>query len=598
MRRRLGLALATLTVALWAAATAQSATVPGDLVLRLDPAASGARAAALADLVGGEVVGSLPQLGAYLIDLPDGSGPLSPLLDLLGRQAGVRGAALPRELRLLDDPLQASQWHLSTISAPAGWAVTQGSSGVSIAIVDTGIDYTHPDLAGKVTLGPDFGSGDSDPLDTDGHGTHVAGIAAAILGNGAGGAGVCPACQLMAIKVFPDGSGSALDFDVAQGIIWAADNGADVINLSLGGPGASTTLRDAVDYAWSHGVVVVAAAGNSGDGTTSYPAAYPNAIAVAATTSSDTRASFSTYGSWVDIAAPGVAILSTIPGGGYASWSGTSMATPVVAGAAGLAFAGLSGATNTSVRSALEAAVVDLGAAGRDVYFGAGRVDLSKLFPTAPAPGGTLAITTSSLPNATVRTAYSATFAAGGGTPPYTWSIASGWLPRGFGLGSSTGTLAGTTLATGTFSFTVRVRDAAGGIATRAFTLTVSSTPSGGGGGGGQTGVDLSGAWTSARRNTKGTPGVSAVFALTATGASGTVVPQVAVRCTLLSSTGATLGEQLVTVSSLGVGQTRSLTLQWPGQTGSGMTVRATIDPDGLVTETNESNNLATRAVA
>jgi thermitase len=597
VRRRLGLALATLAVAFWAAAGAQSATAPGDLVVRLDPAASGARAAALADLVGGEVVGSLPQLGAYLIDLPDGSGPVSPVLDVLRRQAGVRGAAVPGELRLFDDPLQASQWHLSKISAATAWSVTQGNAGVVIAIVDTGIDYSHPDLAGRVTLGPDFGSDDADPLDTQGHGTHVAGIAAAILGNGLGGAGVCPGCRLLAVKVFPDGSGSASDFDVAQGIVWAADNGADVVNLSLGGPGGSTTLRDAVDYAWSHGVVVVAAAGNSGDATTSYPAAYANAIAVAATTSSDTRASFSTYGSWVDVAAPGVSILSTVPGGSYQSWSGTSMAAPVVAGAAGLAFAGLSGATNVSVRAALEAAVVDLGATGRDAYFGAGRVDLSRLFSAAPAPGGAPSVTTATLPSATVWTAYRTTLAATGGTTPYTWSIAAGALPRGLSLSPSTGAIAGTPYATGTSSFTVRVRDAAGATATKAFTLTVSSTSSGGGGDG-QTGVDLSGTWTSATRTSKGTAGVTAVFRLTATGASGTVVSQAVVRCTLLSSTGATLGEQLVTVSSLGVGQTRYLTLQWPGQSGSGMTVRATIDPDNLVAETNESNNLAARAVA
>jgi hypothetical protein len=173
-------------------------------------------------------------------------------------------------------------------------------------------------------------------------------------------------------------------------------------------------------------------------------------------------------------------------------------------------------------------------------------------------------------------------------------------LPRGFRLSSSTGTIAGTTLSTGTFSLTVRVRDAAGATATKALSLTVSvsSSGGGGGGGGGQTGVDLSGSWTSARRNLKGTPRVTAVFALAATGAPGTVVPEVVVRCTLLSSTGATLGEQLLTVSSLAVGQTRSLTLQWTGLAGSGMTVRASIDPDGVVAETNESNNLATRAVA
>src|SRR3990170_879710 len=193
-------------------------------------------------------------------------------------------------------------------------------------------------------------------MDTYGHGTHVAGIAAATAGNGVGVAGVCPRCTILAVKVFADGSGSTSDFTVAQGIVWAVDHGANVVNLSLGGPGSSAVAQAAVDYAWSRGVVVVAAAGNSGSSTLSYPAAYPNAIAVSATNSSDGLAGFSSYGSWVDLSAPDQGILSTVPGGDYASWSGTSMATPVVAGAAGLAFsAGLGSAA--AVRTALEAGV-------------------------------------------------------------------------------------------------------------------------------------------------------------------------------------------------------------------------------------------------
>jgi subtilisin family serine protease len=157
VRRRLCLALASLIIALWAASAAQSA----NLVLRLAPTASAGRASQLADLVGGRVVGSLPQIDAYLIGVPDRSGPIGPLLDLLQRQAGVRGAAAPRELRLLDtgplaadDPLQGSQWHLGKISAPAAWTVTQGSDGVVIAIVDTGVDYNHPDLAANIWTNP------------------------------------------------------------------------------------------------------------------------------------------------------------------------------------------------------------------------------------------------------------------------------------------------------------------------------------------------------------------------------------------------------------------------------------------------------------
>jgi thermitase len=599
--RRLGLALLILTVTLWAASAAQAGgTRTGDLVLRLGAGGSTARAAQLAGLVGGRLVSSLPQLGAFLVELPEGAPPLPDALDRLRSEAGVRSAVRLHELHIFEtaplaaasDPLQSSQWHLGKISAPTAWAAAASADNVVIAIVDTGVDYTHPDLAGKVTLGPDIAEADSDPMDTQGHGTHVAGIAAAVAGNGVGGSGVCPSCRLLAVKVFPDGSGSASDYDVAQGIIWAADNGADVVNLSLGGPGGSTTLRDAVDYAWSRGVVVVAAAGNSGNGTTQYPAAYPNAIAVAATTSYDTRASFSTYGSWVDIAAPGSSILSTVRGGSYQAWSGTSMAAPVVAGAAGLAFAGLAGATSISVRAALERAVVDLAPSGRDPYFGAGRLDLSKLFGAPPPAAAPLAVTTASLPAAIAGQAYSATLNASGGVPPYSWSLVSGSLPDGLVLGTS-GTFAGTPTAAGSFAFSVRAADAAGASVTRTFWLSVATAPAPPPPSPPPSQIDLSGAWLLASR---GSTGVTGVFSLRASG--GGVAPQATVRFTLFTSAGAQVGQTSLTVTSLAAGQTRTLMAQWAVASLPGMTVRAEIDPAGQVTESNEANNTVTRAVS
>lgn len=271
-----------------------------------------------------------------------------------------------------DDPGLPDQWGLKKTGFRAAWDATRGG-GARIAVVDSGVAAGHPDLSGKVVAQRDFVNEDGIADDDLGHGTHVAGIAAARTGNGTGISGGCPGCELLVAKTMQGRIG--YDSDVAEGIIWAADNGADVINLSLTGPAPSDILRRAVNYAWDKGAVVVAAAGNSGDGTVQYPAAYRNAIAVAATNRSDDRASFSTMGDWVDVSAPGVGILSTLPGG-YGYMGGTSMATPHVAALAGLlADRGLS---NQQIRDRIVSSTVDLGPDGRDPYFGAGRMDAAR----------------------------------------------------------------------------------------------------------------------------------------------------------------------------------------------------------------------------
>lgn len=248
------------------------------------------------------------------------------------------------------------------IDAPEAWAVTAGSSAVYIAILDTGVDQSHPDLMGKIAGNKNF-SNSKTVDDKYGHGTHVAGSAAAITNNAMGVAGTCPDCMLLNVKVLGD-NGSGNWSWIANGITWATDNNAKVINMSLGGTSGSSALRDAVDYAWGKGVVVVAAAGNSSTSQPFYPAAYPNAIAVAATDRNDAMASFSNYGSaWVDVAAPGVDILSTAPdhrnriwgrGTSYDTLSGTSMASPHVAGIAGLVWSQGACSTATCVRTAIE----------------------------------------------------------------------------------------------------------------------------------------------------------------------------------------------------------------------------------------------------
>ena len=272
-----------------------------------------------------------------------------------------------------DPDFSSRQWGPQKVQAPEAWDVTRGSSSTRIAIVDTGVQYDHPDLAGKVVRGYDFVDDDSDPYDGNGHGTHCAGIAAAVTDNGRGIAGMAPNATIYAVRVLNDNGSGTLD-DVANGIIHAADNGADVISLSLGAPVGATTLRNAVDYAWNSGSVVVAAAGNSGTSLPSYPAYYDNAIAVAATDSNDNKASFSNYGSWVDVAAPGVDIYSTYTGSSYRSLSGTSMATPHVAGLAGLLDA--QGRSASQIRAAIENTADPI--SGTGTYWSKGRINAYK----------------------------------------------------------------------------------------------------------------------------------------------------------------------------------------------------------------------------
>jgi thermitase len=259
-----------------------------------------------------------------------------------------------------------AQWGPPAISAPAAWDITQGDSSTVIAIVDTGVDAGHPDLAEKIVGEYSFTGKVKDGF---GHGTHCAGIAAAVTNDSMGVAGMCPSCKILSVKVLDD-NGSGWISDVASGIVYAADHGADVISLSLGGSARSETLRAALDYALNHNALPVCAMGNSGTTSALEPAYWGSCLSVVAADSNGSKASFSTYGIRADVSAPGVGILSTMPTystylsthgykPNYDALSGTSMATPMVAGIAGLVRSRNPGLTPTQTKGIIMATAGD-----------------------------------------------------------------------------------------------------------------------------------------------------------------------------------------------------------------------------------------------
>jgi thermitase len=284
------------------------------------------------------------------------------------------------------------------IDAPEGWDLAglsafPNTGGVKVGIVDTGIDKTHPDLAGKaVGCATSYNTGllihNGVCPDDNGHGSHVSGTISANTNNATGVSGVAFNSPIVMCKALATAAGTGLTSDIANCINWVAGQGVKVLSMSLGG-GDNATLKAAVQKAYNNGngVLIVAAAGNDGDATLNYPAAYPEVVSVAATDNRDHRASFSNANSDVEIAGPGVDIESTYTGGLYMSLSGTSMATPHVAGVAAV-IADLNPTANAAtLRSKLDAAVDDIGPAGRDTSFGFGRVNLCK------AAGGSCAYT-------------------------------------------------------------------------------------------------------------------------------------------------------------------------------------------------------------
>lgn len=400
-------------------------------------------------------------------------------LDGLSRNPNVTVVEADGEVQAIDLELD-NAWGVKRIGSGLVHDSGNRGDGVRVAIVDTGIDYNHPDLDGNYAGGADFVNDDSDPMDDHGHGTHVAGTVASEDDN-LGVVGVVPRALLFGVKVLSN-TGSGYWSDIIAGIQWALDNGVQVTNNSYGGsayPGS--TVQAAFDNSYARGMLHVAAAGNSGScppsgDTVGYPAKFSSVVAVAATTSTDARACFSSNGPAVEIAAPGSSIYSTRRGGNYTTMSGTSMASPHVAGAAALVFA--NEMTNVQVRQRLVDTADDLGAAGRDELFGFGLVDADEAADSGPvnqAPQVTISSPSngSQFDSGTVISfqGTATDFEDGALTSSLAWSSS---LQGAIGTGGSFATA----LVDGVHSITASATDSGGRSGSDAVTVTVSTSAS------------------------------------------------------------------------------------------------------------------------
>ena len=389
------------------AASAQAAAEDNTIIVKFKPGVPSAVQQAVGKAAGITAFGfTIHGLDAQVAKV---SGDASTAAATLNRNAAVdyaevnktmRATAIPNDPRFgelygLNNTGQTGGTPDADIDAPEGWDAAglgafPNSGGAKVGIVDTGILATHEDLAGKVVncaqsrgllglMGGSIQVGSC--ADDNGHGTHVAGTITANANNGKGVTGVAFNSPLAICKALGTAAGTGSTADVANCITWLHDQGAKVISMSLGG-GDSTTLHNAAAYAWAGGgaggSVLVAAAGNDGNSNVNYPAGYAEVVSVAATDNNDARASFSNANSDVEVAAPGVNILSSYNDGSYRTLSGTSMATPHASGATAIIWDRNPTATAATIRSKLDAAVDDKGAAGRDPNFGFGRINLVK----------------------------------------------------------------------------------------------------------------------------------------------------------------------------------------------------------------------------
>ncbi len=355
---------------------------PNHLIVKYQRGFSRTSVASACHKHGDRLVSCNNKLGYDVIEV---KGSLKQAMSRYKKQAGVeyvepnyarRAAAYP------NDPLYSQQYGLRDIQAPGAWKRSTGKKKIIIAVVDTGVQASHPDLKSKLIAGYNFVGNNTNTNDDNGHGTHVAGIAAAATNNGIGIAGTAPNCRILPVKVL-DAAGGGTIHQVVRGIQYAADRGAHVINMSFTGSERSKLEADAVAYARRKGAVLIGAAGNDGNKTRCYPAAFSQVIAVAALDQGGKKASYSNYGSWVSVAAPGSNILSTYTPSTYQTLSGTSMAAPFASGVAGLlASRGLSG---TAIRARLQNTADRI--SGTGTYWKYGRINAAEALKATKAAG-------------------------------------------------------------------------------------------------------------------------------------------------------------------------------------------------------------------
>jgi serine protease len=378
--------------------------VPGEIIVKFKPAVALQKVSTtLADL-GSTVISTNEAIGIHEVAIPADK-TVEEMVAAFSARPDVEYAEpnyIAHAFMTPNDPYYSYQWHFPLISMPAAWDQSTGISSVVVAVIDCGVAYETygaytqaPDLAGTTFVpGYDFVNNDSHPNDDCAHGTHVCGTIAQTTNNSLGVAGIAFHCSIMPVKVL-DAAGNGTYTAIVNGITYAADNGAEVINMSLGGASGSTALQNAVIYAYNKGVTIVCAAGNAGTSAPQYPAAYTQCISVSAIRYDQTYPSYSSYGSTIDICAPGGDVTVDQNGDGYPDgvlqqthdgsnyanfgyyfYEGTSMACPHVAGVAALLISKAGGSmTPDAVRAALQNTATDLGPAGWDQHYGYGKVN-------------------------------------------------------------------------------------------------------------------------------------------------------------------------------------------------------------------------------
>lgn len=370
------------------AAAADETHAPGRILVMPLPGLSDANFVKVLNTHGGRAR-KVGRAGLHIVDLPT-PGNERVIAAQLARHPHIKFAEVDQRLPpnfAPNDPYAGSQWHLTKIGAATAWDVTQGA-GVTVAILDSGVDGSHPDLAASMVAGWNFYDNNANTADVQGHGTAVAGTVAALSNNGAGVASVAGAAKIMPVRI-SDANAWAYFSTIAQGLTWAADNGARVANVSYGGVTGSAAVQQAAQYMKSKGGLVFVSAGNNGVAETYAPTT--TMVTVSATDANDQLTGWSSYGPAVTLAAPGDNIWTTSRGGNYGQWWGTSFSSPVAAGVAALVMSAKPQLSSSQVESLLYATAVDLGAAGRDDRFGFGRVDAGAAMRAAigivtPAP--------------------------------------------------------------------------------------------------------------------------------------------------------------------------------------------------------------------